>query len=344
MKRHGCETADERTRLERKPQMDADHQTRALQRRACQAGPLKAGLLRLCVNPRLLSPCLRSIAIAVMFACTALGGESLRAGEVTVEFAPSDRSRAEVVPAIIAHARAEIERGLGLLAPAKITVRLLRMKEAFLGVSGGKPVELYAGRAFPASGTIHVNMTALDREGRALAFPRTVRHEFVHLAVGHTLGGRKLPKWFEEGLACAFGSPLPRADADVLQIGRAFRLRELRVFPRGKEAMRLAYAQSDSVLRFLVGKRGTAAVKEVLRRTGAGERFEEALASATGYDTDSLDAAWRRSLSSRWGWWLVRFVFSPSRLLLWAALLAVIAFFVVRRRRRLQAEALDEYP
>ncbi len=279
-----------------------------------------------------------------MFACTALGGESLRVGGVTVEFGPADRPRAEVVPAIIARARAEIDKGLGLIAPAKITVRLLRMKEAFLGVSQGKPVELYAGRAYPASGTVHVNMNALDREGRAIAFARTVRHEFVHLAIGHTVGVGKLPGWFEEGLACAFGSPLPRADADVLGIGRAFRLRSLQVFPRGKAAMALAYARSDSVLRFLLGKRGTAAVREVLRRTGAGERFEEALVSATGYNTDSLDAAWRKSISSGWVWRLVRFVFLPSRLLLWAAFLAVIAFFVVKRRRRRLAETLDEYP
>ncbi|MHC4506426.1 MAG: peptidase MA family metallohydrolase, partial [Planctomycetota bacterium] len=236
----------------------------------------------------------------------------MRAGGVAVEFATRDRSSARVVPGIIGEARAELAGSLALSAPEKVTVKLLRAREAFLGVSAGKPVELYAGRAYPTSGTIHVNMIALDREGRAIAFPRTVRHEFVHLAVGHTLGVGKLPRWFEEGLACAFGSPLPRARADVLRTGRAFRLGGLEEFPREEALVSLAYAQSDSVVRFLIGERGTPKVKELLRLVGQGARFEEALSRATGYTVASLDAEWRGSLASNWPWRLVRFVFSPS--------------------------------
>jgi len=258
-------------------------------------------------------------------------GEALETAGVAVEFATRDRSSARVVPGIVAEARAELAGSLGLSAPEKVTVRLLRAKEAFLGGSAGKPVELYAGRAYPTSGTIHVNMIALDREGRAIAFPRTVRHEVVHLAVGHTLGEARLPRWFEEGLACAFGSPLPRARADVLRTGRAFRLQGLDEFPREEALVSLAYAQSDSVVRFLIGQRGTPKVKELLRLVGEGAPFEEALSRATGY---TVAPVWR----------LVRLVFSPSMLFLWTAFLAVVVFFVLRRRRRRIAATLDEYP
>jgi hypothetical protein len=95
-------------------------------------------------------------------------------------------------------------------------------------------------------------------------------------------------------------------------------------------------------MRFLVRERGAGAVRDLLARVSEGEGFGEALGAATGFTVDTLDAAWRRSLGPHWGWRLVTFLFSPMKVLLWAALITIAGFFIVRRRRRRQAEFLDD--
>ena len=275
----------------------------------------------------------------------ALGLESLTEHGVTVEFEERDADVARRIPATVRRSGDELAKRLRLRLPEKVRVRLLRSGEAFVGPPEtplGKPVELYAGIAYPRSGTIHVDARRIDRVGGSHAFLRTIRHECVHLAVGHTLGGGKLPKWFEEGLACRFGSPLPSAELGHAGRLGAYPLRSLVRFPRTRDGLRIAYAQVESVMRFLVRKRGAKAVREVLERVERSEGFGEALEAATGFTVETLDAAWRRSLGSRWGWRLVAFIFSPMKVLLWAALITIAGFFIVRRRRRRQAEFLDD--
>jgi hypothetical protein len=264
--------------------------------------------------------------------------ESIDARDVIVHYGKVDARRATLVAECVRRAHGQLRRRLGLGIPARVTVRLLRVKAAFLGMSDGMPVELYAGMAYPASASIHVNMNAVDRDSSALAFTRTIRHELVHLAIAHSLSKPRLPRWFEEGLASEFAS-LPRGAKELVG---ASALKSLVRFPQNnKETLSRAYAQSDSVVRFLMSKRGAPAVKVMLHRIGAGERFEDALRAATGYTTDSLDAEWRSALWPGWGWRVIRFVLGPSMILLWAALIAIAGFFVVKRRRRREAEAMD---
>jgi len=275
---------------------------------------------------------------AALAAVRTPAAETIDAGDVLVEFAKSDARRARHVPECVRYAAGQLRARLGLTVPKRVTVRLLRDPRAFLGISGGQPAELYAGLAYLTSASIHINMNAVDRDPSLVAYTRTIRHELVHLAVAHSLKRPGLPTWFEEGLACEFASP-PRVPGDLAGLPS---LKSLTSFPSGDaEALSRAYAKADSVVRFLMGRRGPASVKALLGRVRAGETFEDALRSATGYTTASLDAEWRGAGGPWWGWRLVRLVFAPSMVLLWAALIAIAGFFVVRRRRRREAEAMD---
>lgn len=279
-----------------------------------------------------------------LLALRCFGAESLTDRGVTVEFAPRDRDVARDIPAAVRRSGEQLVRELGLKLPDEVRVRLLRRGEAFLGIADGEPVELFAGVAYPRTGTIHLDARRLADAGGSHGFLRTARHECVHLAIGHTLGEGKLPKWFEEGLACRFGSPLPSGEIARLGRGRAHRLASLTRFPRTRDGLRLAYAQVESVMRFLVRERGAEAVRDLLSRVGRGEGFDEALEGATGFTVEALDEAWRESFRPHWSWRLARFLFSPMKVLLWAALVTIAGYFIVKRRRRRQAEVLDDYP
>jgi len=276
-------------------------------------------------------------AALALVAPRASAGETIDAGDVLVEFAKSDARRARQVPECVRYAAGQLRARLGLTIPKRVTVRLLRDPRAFLGMSGGSPVELYAGMAYPGSASIHVNMNAVDRDPSLEAYTRTIRHELVHLAIAHSLKKPGLPTWFEEGLACEFASP-PRRPG---KLGGAPSLESLASFPSDKDgSLSRAYAKADSVMRFLMSRRGPRAVRDLLERVRAGDVFEDALRAATGYTTTSLDADWRRALRPGWGWRVARLVFAPSMVLLWAALIAILGFFVVRRRRRREADAM----
>jgi hypothetical protein len=282
--------------------------------------------------------------LCVLAAGQAAAIESLNDRGVTVEFAPRDTDVARDIPAAVRRSGEQLVRELGLELQDKVRVRLLRRGEAFLGVSEGEPVELYAGVAYPRTGTIHLDARRLADAGGSHGFLRTARHECVHLAIGHTLGEGKLPKWFEEGLACRFGSPLPSDEIARLGRGRVFRLASLTRFPPTRDGLRLAYAQVESVMRFLVSERGAETVRELLARVERGEAFDDALEGATGFTVGTLDEAWRESFRPHWGWRVTRFLFSPMKVLLWAALVTIAGYFVVKRRRRRQVEVLDDYP
>jgi uncharacterized protein (DUF934 family) len=282
---------------------------------------------------------------ALIAACgTAIGAELLNSPGARVEFGEGDRRLAEAVPRVLDSIRAQLADELGLRGPALVRVRISRDARPFAGVAGGLPVELFAGIAYPGTGTIEINAAAMDRSGRQVGFVRTLRHEYVHLALGRTLGGRRVPKWFEEGLACAFGSPLPREEALLVTGGRGFRLQALaRTFPSTKDGLALAYAQSESIVRFLVRESSLEAIGDVLRSVADGVGFDAALTSATGLTPDSLEDSWRRRSQPSGFERALRAVFGPGRVLLWTALFMVAGSFVVRYRRRRAAERLDDF-
>ena len=269
---------------------------------------------------------------------------TIRTPRAVVEFGEGDRSLAEAAPHVLESIRSELENELGLVGPELVCVRVSREARAFSGTIGGLPVELYAGMAYPSSGRIEINAASMDRPARRTVFVRTLRHEYVHLAVGNTLRDKRLPKWFEEGLACAFGSPLPREDAALVAGGRGYKLSALvDRFPPSKDGLALAYAQSESVVRYLVSRSSNRGIREVLRRVAAGRPFDAALEEATGFTTETLEESWRlRSRPSRFER-TMRVIFGPGRVLLWTALFVVAGFFIVRHRRRRAAERLDDF-
>jgi hypothetical protein len=164
----------------------------------------------------------------------------------------------------------------------------------------------------------------------------------VHLALGHTLRGANRPKWFEEGLACAFGSPLPANELSRVGSGNGFPLEALSHFPTEKHAMALAYAQSESVIRFLISHTSTGAVRDLLARMQRGTAFETALSDATAFDVETLDREWQAAFRTPW---IERFlwnVFAPGRPILWTALAMIVGYFFVRHRRKRAAENMDD--
>jgi hypothetical protein len=70
-------------------------------------------------------------------------------------------------------------------------------------------------------------------------------------------------------------------------------------FPADSEKAGLAYAQSGSVVEFIIQNYGEDAMAELLQIFSEGALYDDALEQALGVDTWKLDNAWRESISAQ---------------------------------------------
>ena len=135
---------------------------------------------------------------------------------------------------------------------------------------------------------------------------RALRHELTHLVVHSATFSPfgRLPTWLDEGLAMhnegepdeAFESLLlEAADRDVL-----LSLRTISgPFSANPALAYLSYAESHSVVEFMLSTYGGERMHELLMLFKDGETTDEALRAAIGIELDVLEAAWRLSLEEQ---------------------------------------------
>jgi len=162
-----------------------------------------------------------------------------------------------------------------------------------------------------------------------------LRHEIVHLALDRRAAGRRLPRWFHEGVAEAIGSE--RGFVDRWQFLRAVAQAPTLAgvaeqFESGREgqtadAYRLAVALVDDIRR----RHGAGAPGAIAGRVAEGVPFERAFLVETG---ETVEAAATRAwdVYRRASQWLA--VLSSGQVLWTAILLLAFAALGVRLRRR----------
>ena len=130
-----------------------------------------------------------------------------------------------------------------------------------------------------------------------------VIHELAHLLVEEVtfncFGG--LPTWLDEGLAIYAEGELREYLRTVLDeaitANDLISLRSLNSsFPAGHTGAYLSYAQSYSLVAYLLDRYGWARMQELLAIFAQGSTEEHALRQVYGLDYDTLEAAWRESL------------------------------------------------
>ena len=161
------------------------------------------------------------------------------------------------------------------------------------------PQEWTGGVAFFDYGIIAIGISPGD-----LAWgKRAIAHELGHLVVHQAVFGPygELPTWLDEGLAMdAEGnlrSDLQKKLDKAVTNDTLFSVRSISSsFPPDPDEAALCYAESYSVVQFLLDNYGRHKILELLNVFQEGSTYDDALNEVYGFDMDGLNTAWREGL------------------------------------------------
>jgi hypothetical protein len=161
--------------------------------------------------------------------------------------------------------------------------------------------EWSGGVAFTDFGIIAISISPseLDWGKRALV------HELTHLVVRQATFSPygQLPLWLDEGLATYNEGGLdpslrPYLEEAILE-DELISVRSLcSPFSAYSEKAYLSYAQSYSLVEYLLDNYGQDKMLDLLALLKQGSTYDEALTEVYGFDMDGLDARWRATLTS----------------------------------------------
>ncbi|HUW46214.1 MAG TPA: peptidase MA family metallohydrolase [Dehalococcoidia bacterium] len=182
------------------------------------------------------------------------------------------------------------------------------------------PQEWSGGVAFTAFSTIAIGIPPSDLDWGKKALVHELTHLVVHQATFSPYG--QLPLWLDEGLATynegeldlVLRSSLERAILEDELIS----VRSLcSPFSAETEKAYLSYAQSYSLVEYLLDNYGQDKILDLLALLKQGNTYDEALIEVYGFDIDGLDTRWRATLTNP--------IVPAQRAWLHPALIAVLA-------------------
>ncbi len=236
----------------------------------------------------------------VNFDDTRYSWQSLTEGKVTMCWYEGDQSFAQGLMATAQQALARLaeDTGAELEKPTKLYIyaNSQDLQGAMI-----YPQEWTGGVAFTRHGIMAIGIAPanLDWGKRAIA------HELTHLVI-HQMTFNPyidLPTWLDEGLAMHTEGPLEPIFTGYLD--RAIAENSLisvqslsSPFSAYAEESLLSYAQSYSLVDFLITNYGQEKMLELLNTFRQGSSYDGALERVYGFDMDGLDALWRNYITT----------------------------------------------
>lgn len=159
--------------------------------------------------------------------------------------------------------------------------------------------EWAGGVAFPRHGVVVMGINT----GNLVWGRNAMVHEMTHVVLGQFTFtcGTSLPAWLNEGLAVYNEGPVApvfsRALDDAIATDSAFTVRGIAgSFPTSQEGAVLAYAESRSIVAFLIDTYGPEKMNDLLQAFPRLSTIERALEEVYGFDTVGLQTVWRESV------------------------------------------------
>ncbi len=255
----------------------------------------------------------------------------------TIIYPPADEKRALMALNVLKRYNKKMADFYGIQLQGQISVYLPSTRQQFRRLIGGR-LPSWSGAVYISGRRMIVLKNPRWMTGDA-RIDRDLPHELSHVYFDSKFGARKLPLWFNEGLAEYLSGEemtiqngvtisnallankiMPLADIDSLLLFSASRAR-------------LAYLQSFTVIRYLHHQylKNTAGWNSFLNLIDAAG-FQPAVEEITGRDIIDFEIEWYRWLEDKYRWFVV-FNFEN---LIWVGMVIVLAgaLYAIRYRNR----------
>lgn len=229
--------------------------------------------------------------------------ETIIEGNITLKWYNGDSSFARELMTAAGEALQRLRENTGAHLKKPITVYIYANSADLQGAMIF-PQEWTGGTAFTSFGII----TAGISPSSVIWGKSTIAHELTHL-VNYQMTANPynyLPTWLEEGLAMysegALGVGFSTRLFNAIRDGNLITVRTLASpFSTDESTAYLSYAQSYSIVEFLVGSYGQEKMLELLNVFSRGSEYDSALRAVYGFDMDGLNELWLNYIEDTYG-------------------------------------------
>jgi hypothetical protein len=238
--------------------------------------------------------------VQVQFEDTRYAWHSLTAGNMTIYWYVGEKSLAQELTTEAQQALDRLAKDTGAYLEKPIKMYIYANANDLQGAMI-YPQEWTGGAAFTRYGIIAIGIPPLNLNWGK----RAIAHELTHLVIHQmTLNPyNELPTWLDEGLAMRTEGPLEPEYRSFLNKAIAERrLISVRSLSSPFSAYTgqsvLSYAQSYSLVDFLIGSYGQAKMLELLNTFREGSGYDAALERVYDFNMDGLNALWQTRLTA----------------------------------------------
>jgi hypothetical protein len=204
-----------------------------------------------------------------------------------------------------------------------------------------KAPEWAAGLAYPDENLIILKSPRAALFGTIDPF-RTFRHEIAHLTLHQALAGVRIPRWLDEGLAMYEAKEWTFRTTAVIStvtlkkdfIPLAALNRE---FPLDVQEAETAYAESFSMIAYLLNRFGREKFRAFIRNLQEGKTVSQSVDGAFGMTFYTLEKEWHRHLRMRYTWLPV----ITSTAALWFLMTLIFLYVYYRKKRRSREKVVE---
>jgi len=220
---------------------------------------------------------------------------SLTEGKVTMYWYEGDESFIQQLMATAQQAMARLAEDTGAYLEKPVRLYIYANTRDLQGAMI-YPQEWTGGAAFTRYGTIAIGIAPANLYWGKGAIAHELAHLVIHQMTLNPYSG--LPTWLDEGLAMyAEGMLGPEYTAYLNKAIAEDSLISVQSlsspFSAYAEEASLSYAQSYSLVEFLIGNYGQGKMLELLNTFKQGSSYDAALDKVYGFDMDGLDTLWR---------------------------------------------------
>jgi hypothetical protein len=270
----------------------------------------------------------------------------LKKQDLVIMYEESLAGGAEEVAELYPEVKREVEARLGLKVAFIPSILLIKNSQTFQGMVGTSLVLAFA---VPEEKLMVIDHSKMNVNPFSLGV--TMKHELCHLLLHVYLGDRKIPRWFEEGVAQWVSEGIseiileqkkPRLNEAVLA-GKIIPMRALsESFPGERESLSLAYEQSQSFVSYMIDTYGLESILSILKAVKGGRAWEEAVRDALGISYIDLEDGWLEHLKKRLTWFTYVVNDLYEILFFLAAVASIIGFVRAYLRKRAYMHQQEE--